>query len=65
MTKTESKNVSLCRKYGFTVGLRDPKVNPEFDGKYMVVSEDFAIVGNDLEELADETVTHFELQETV
>jgi hypothetical protein len=53
MTKIET-----LRTHDFIVGDRDPKVIPEFPGKYMVadrlVPDGYVIVGDDLDELIAE-----------
>lgn len=60
-----SRNIELCRSYGFTVGERQASVNPDFPGKFMVTDhEGWSIVGDDLEELANETVKTWELGES-
>ena len=51
------------RQHDYFVGVRDPSVNPEFSGKFMVSDPldnegGYAIVGDDLGELVDEAHDH-------
>lgn len=59
--------ISVLRRYGFTVGDRDSRVNTEFEGTAMITDGDpngFSIVGDisDIEAMAEETVSQFELE---
>lgn len=44
---------------GFTVGPRDPEVNPEFPGDWMVTDGTRSIVGDNLRELVSESAKIF------
>ncbi len=54
----------LLESFGFIVGKKDEKYNPGFGGKYMFTEIDgaFCIVGDDLQDLMDEAILHFDLK---
>lgn len=59
------KEATLIR-FGYKVGVRDPAVNPEFDGAFMVTDpadgeDGYAIVGNDRQALVREAYDHLDL----
>lgn len=61
----ETHPVSVLRRYGFRIGDRDPSVNPDFEGKFMVTDGEkggFSIVGDDLDDMAREAVDSLELE---
>lgn len=56
-------NFSLLKAHGFEVGPRTPDAHSPFPGCFMVrYTDDYLIVGDDLDELVAEAVLHFELQ---
>lgn len=63
MTTVLSK-VRELRAHDYFVGLRNPKVKAEFEGRYMVfdpldsIDEGYAIVGNNLKEIVIEAHDH-------
>ena len=61
----ERPSVELLKSYDYFAGTRDPRVNPEFSGCYMVNDrldkEGYAIVGDDLEDLVKEACRHLDL----
>lgn len=73
---THKEMVKLLRDYDFFVGVRDPKVNTDFKGRYMVVEDydpnmlptkdgsngPWAIVGDDLEALVREAYEYLDSQ---
>lgn len=71
-------NKELLEYQDFIVGERDPRVQTEFDGKYMVAQKyddceienphngDFwCVVGDDLNALMEEAIRDFQLEEVV
>lgn len=57
-----SPKAQALRKHEYFVGDRNPKVKPEFSGKFMVNDptdpDGYAIVGDDFIELVDEAHHH-------
>lgn len=58
--------VQLLQSYGYFAGARDPKVKPDFSGRFMVRdtednADGFCIVGEDLGALMREALEHLEI----
>lgn len=56
----------LLQSYGYFAGARDPKVKPDFSGRFMVRdteddADGFCIVGDDLGALVSEALEHLEI----
>lgn len=57
--------VQLLHSHGYYAGDRDPKIKPEFQGRFMVRDQEdeagFCIVGDDLDELVCEALEHLDI----